>query len=91
MSMYLDDQRPIVYRSIAGVPKKRYSGETLGPYKLLKVAGEGPNADVTYWKAECLVCNAIVTVCTKRVATLIKQKGCKCCKGVMVEAQPSTS
>lgn len=91
MSMYLDDRSTFAYKRTAGVPKKRYSGEVIGPYKLLRIAGEGANADVTYWKAECSVCGLVVTIRVQNVARLSKQKGCKGCKGVKVETQASTS
>ena len=91
MSMYLEDRRTFTYKSTAGISRKRFAGEIIGPYKLIRIAGEGPNADATYWKAQCLVCGSIVTIHVQRVATLIKQKGCKGCKGVRVETQPSTS
>ena len=91
MSKYLDDRKTTPLKSFAGIPKRRYPGEILGPYKLIRIAGEGPSADVTYWKAHCLVCDSIVTVCVKRIATLIKHKGCTNCKGLKVQSESKAS
>jgi hypothetical protein len=89
MSMYLDDgPRPLGPRNTS--PRKRYSGEVLGPYKLIKLAGEGPNAIWNFWKALCLVCGFIDTINVRGSGKILKQKGCKNCRGKKPEA-PSIS
>jgi hypothetical protein len=55
--------------------------EIVGPYKLIKIAGEGPNASSSYWKALCLKCGEIVTVNVSRMDNLRTLKGCNICKG----------
>jgi hypothetical protein len=85
MSMYLDERKPLVLKRNHS-PRKRHAGEVFGPYELIKQAAEGPNADWTFWKARCLVCGEIVTVNIRQTSNLVKQKGCKYCRGQKPEA-----
>lgn len=85
MSMYLDGPRPFTLKR-GGDHRKHYSGEIIGPYELVKLAGEGPNAAWNFWKARCLVCDLILTINTRQVSNLIKHKSCKHCRGKKPEA-----
>jgi hypothetical protein len=78
--MSTDERKPLILKRNYD-PRKRHKGEVFGPYELIKIAGEGPNADWSFWKALCLVCGAIVTVSVRQTNNLVKQKGCKCCRG----------
>lgn len=60
--------------------RKRYAGEEIGNYRLIKIAGEGRFADSDYWKAECIVCGEIVTINVTRISSLKKSKNCAVCK-----------
>ena len=88
-SMYLDEKRP--YKPLPpNIIRKRFAGEIIGPYELIKLAGEGPHASSKYWKARCLKCNEVVTINVTRMDSLRKAKGCVNCKGQLCHNQSQT-
>jgi len=48
MSMSTDERKPLILKRNYD-PRKRHKGEVFGPYELIKIAGEGPNADWSFW------------------------------------------
>jgi hypothetical protein len=90
MSMYLDGEKPFELRKSNPI-KKRHSGEIIGPYKLIKLAGEGPNADSAYWIAECTQCGDILTIDVRRVTNLRALKNCKKCRPTKRRSSTPTS
>ncbi len=79
-SMYLQETKPFQLRP-SKIIRKRYVGETIGIYELIRLAGEGPHADSDWWKARCLKCNQVVTINVTRMSNLRKSSWCVNCKG----------
>jgi hypothetical protein len=59
---------------------KRFPGEILGVYELVKLAGEGPHADFRYWKSKCLRCGTILTININKLRDLRQSKDCIHCR-----------
>lgn len=60
--------------------RKRYTGEEIGIYILVRVAGEGNFVDSDYWIAKCKVCGEEVKINVTRISNLRQSVGCKHCK-----------